>query len=218
MSKTRHITPQVFKMLIYSNTLIVPTLGISLLLALVRVIRIACKSATHPCPQDLLILGKSLVNGQADQDYLLRLHRAKILYEQGYASHLVILGGRSSPAEPTEASIGKSILEQEGIPGVIISLEEASQHTLENLRYARELLGHRASGQLGLLTSRYHLARSHAMAGRLGLNVVPIAAEKCCTSAPAGRYISEAYMLHWYLVGEFIARHFNDQASLDQIS
>ncbi len=217
MGRARHITRQGYKMLIYSNILMLMTLGISFLAVLASVIRAACKAVTAPCPKDVLILGKALVDGEADHDYLLRLQRAHSLYEQGYLSHLVILGGRSSPDEPSEAIIGKSILEQQGIPEALISLEEASQHTLENLRYARQLLGEQALKPVGLLSNRYHLARSSAMAERLGLDVVPIAAEDHCSPARTGRYIYEAYMLHWYLVGAFMARRFNDQKSLDQI-
>jgi hypothetical protein len=77
MGRARHITPQGFGMLVYSNVLILLTLGISLLLKLIRLIRMACEASTHPCPKEVLVRGKSLVYGEADQDYRLRLQRPK---------------------------------------------------------------------------------------------------------------------------------------------
>ena len=205
-------------MLFFSNLLILLTLSVTYLFVLLQVIVTGIRSPVSGQFQDLLVLGKSLKQGKTDNDFEQRLDRAARLYRQDTSIRLILLGGQTSPGLQTEACAGSQYLQQQGVLKHSIVLEEASRHTLENLRHARELITMEGHTHIGLLTSRYHLARSLAMAKQLGMRVQPVAAEDQRWPGSPFRLMFEAYLLHWYLTGRYIARWTKDQASLDQIS
>jgi len=205
-------------MLIFSKLLILLTLGGSYLVALVYVFRSGRRAGTKGQFDDVLVLGKTLINGQIDQDYRLRLDRAAVLNQCHACNRLVLLGGKTDPAWVSEARAGSDYLQQLGVPAQAIQMEEASRHTLENLRHARDMLQTRRSKRIGLVTSRYHLARSQIIARGLNLKVEPVAAEESNWPGPIVSLLSEAYLLHWYLTGRYLAHWTRDKISLDQIS
>lgn len=57
----------------------------------------------------------------------------------------------------------------EGVPSHAVRLEDRSQNTMENIRYAAALLGDVKERRLLVVTSDYHLHRAKATARRLGL-------------------------------------------------
>jgi uncharacterized SAM-binding protein YcdF (DUF218 family) len=156
--------------------------------------------------------------GEIDQDYRLRLDRAAVLFQQNACARLILLGGQTDPTWRTEARAGSDYLKQMGVSEQAILLEEDSLHTLENLRHARDLLEQDGHERFGLVSNRYHLARSQIIARGLGLSVVSVAAEEGEWPGPMMSLMSEAYLLHWYLTGHYLAHWTGDKASLDQIS
>jgi hypothetical protein len=56
------------------------------------------------------------------------------------------------------------------------------------------------------------------MAEGLGMRVRPIAAESESMMSRPGPLFMEAYLYHWFLLGQYLAYRFNDQSSIDQIS
>lgn len=205
-------------MLLISKLLILLTLGFSYLLLLVYVFRSGSKAGTGGQFDEVLVLGKTLKEGRVDQDYRSRLDRAAALWQSNSGLRLILLGGQTDPAWVSEARAGSEYLQQLGIPDQVILLEEASRHTLENLRHARDMIENQGSKRVALVTNRYHLARSQIIARGLNLNVEPVAAEEGKWPGPIFSLLSEAYLLHWYLTGRYLAHWTRDKASLDQIS
>ncbi len=134
---------------------------------------------------------------------------------------IFILGGKTGSGMISEASAGRDYLLQKGVELEKISIEEDSQHTLENLFNIRKRLGEESqNASIFLITSRYHLARSLAMAQGLGMIVQPLAAEDKLVLTPEMlvTLIKEAYLLHWYYIGKWWTHLTKNQNSLDRIS
>jgi uncharacterized SAM-binding protein YcdF (DUF218 family) len=198
--------------------MILMSFGLSYAWVLFRIVRLGRNASTVAHTQDVLILGKELQNGRADDEFRRRLNRGAELYLHQGIQRLILLGGRTSEDGPSEAEAGRDLLLSLGIPDSVIVLEERSRHTLENLRNARDVLKKGYQKRIGLISSRYHLARSQSMAKELGLRVELIAAEAETNFSKPGALFLEAYLYHWYLVGHFMAHRMNDQSSIDQIS
>lgn len=206
------------KMLLVSNGVLLATLGLSGLLALLRVVSVALRTPAQPSPRShLLVLGVKLKRGGLREDYRRRLERAAALQQQGAGETIVLLGGKTSRHCASEAATGRQYLLQQGVAAEAIVLEERSRHTLENLRNTRELLG----GGLDtiIITNRYHLARTGALARGLSMPHVLCAAEERLAVSPTLllKLLLEAYYLHWYYSGAVWARLVRDHASLARI-
>lgn len=206
------------KMLLISILTIAATAGLSLLAVQYHVWRVAARTgvSARNCRQ-LLVLGLQLQQGRCSEGFRQRLQRARHLLESGAGEAVYILGGVTSPGAPSEAAAGREYLLSQGCDGDRLFLEERSRHTLENLQHIRELLGEELD--FTLITSRYHLARSAAMARGMGLLPHLCAAEEALHLNPriVGRLISESFLLHWYYSGLYWARLVGDRQSLDRI-
>ena len=175
---------------------------------LIHVCRVAARSPLAP-PRRMtaLVFGRRLENDVPEHDYQLRLRRVLTLAQQGKTDHVLLLGGGSG-GQCSEAAAGHAWLQQHGLStSVRVELEPDSIDSLENLRQARQLLQAQTDGAelppVALITSRYHLARCLLLARRLGLDVVPIAAEPAIPWH--GRYLGllliESGFLMWTDLG-----------------
>ncbi|RDI99249.1 YdcF family protein [Dyella solisilvae] len=176
---------------------------------LIHVWRVAARSPlTLPRPMTVLVFGRRLVRDRPEPDYQQRLQRALALMKAQQTDHVLLLGGRSGGAL-SEAAAGKAWLAGHELPpGIILRLEQASVDSLENLRHARSLLLEdgpvtRVLPPVGLVTSRYHLARCLLLARRLGFDGVPVAAEPSLVlnRRMLIRLLAESGYLMWIDIG-----------------
>ncbi|WP_255548576.1 YdcF family protein [Luteibacter sp. dw_328] len=159
----------------------VGSLGLVYVAHAVRVWRLARHSpALSPSRRTLLVFGRRLVDDRPEHDFISRLTCARDNARSGRTDRVLLLGGMSGGCL-SEAEAGRRWLVAEGWPAEVpLLLEQMSIDSLENLRHARELLRHDAGARLpavGLVTSRYHLARCMYLARRLGFDAAPIGAE-----------------------------------------
>lgn len=207
--------------LFLSCLLLVATLGLSWLAVLWQVWRLAVTTPTDVKAQDwIVVLGKRLLGAAVTLEYAQRLRRASELFAEQPGSKIMILGGFTSEGPFSEAQQGANFLQQRGIPADAMQIEDVSFHTLENLRNARELLGSNLDKPITLITSRYHLARSHALAAGFGLPHQLCAAEERLEIRPAviWRLCVEAFFLHWYWVGRYWSTVMRNRKNLARIS
>ncbi len=196
-------------MLALSTVIAVLSCGMTWLLSLFYVLWIACRTRCDPPNvRRILVLGMRLdALGQPGPDYRQRLARAAILRATHDAAQIVIVGGKTTPGQPSEAAAGAIFLQAHNVPAAAILLEERSRHTLENLTLYRARFVADA-GPTALVTSRFHLARSALLAAGLEIPRVPCAAEQ--SRCPALRHIPlmvfEALLIHWYVTGRSFAR------------
>ncbi len=208
-------------LLVLSIALIGLTAGLSWLWQLGRVYRIARHTpCTGIAGGVIIVLGQRLQHETVGWEYAQRLQRAQALYEQGDGDEILIVGGKTGASRYSEAEQGQRFLLARGVPGHRIRLEDRSRHTLENLRHARMTSGDRGQQPFVLVTSRYHLARSQALA--LGLSLRPrlCAAEERLRLDPSTllQLLREAFYLHWYLTGRTWSQWTGNRKSLGKIT
>jgi len=103
-----------------------------------------------------------------------RVQTASRLYKEGVLRHIILSGGKGSQDVESEASVMRDVAIADGIPSAVISLEDQSRSTWENLVNSRPLTGS-CSTVIGI-SDRYHLARIEYLAslqGFRGLQTIP---------------------------------------------
>jgi len=207
--------------LLLSNLVLALTAGLSLAWPFLHVIRIA-RAAGTTAPQNsvLVVLGMRLENGSLAADYLSRLARVVRLCKADDSCNILVVGGVTDDSHVSEASRGREYLVSCGIlPGRIFT-EDASCHTLENLRNAREILKTKGFDRITIITSRYHLARSEIIAKGLGLRAHLCGAENgfALTIKQIPCLLLEGYYIHWYYTGAIWSRLTGNRKSLGRIN
>lgn len=207
-------------MLLLSNLLLLATGGLSGLWWLYRVWRIARDAPFAGVEGDwVVVLGARLIRDQVAPGYACRLRRAAALYQADPRRRILLVGGHTG-GSASEAERGREFLLELGIPASRLFGEDQSLNTLDNLRQARQLLAEGREHPFVLVTSRYHLARSLALARGLGLQPRPCAAEERLRLDPLTfwRLGLEAWFLHWYAVGKTWSRWTGNRHSLARIT
>jgi uncharacterized SAM-binding protein YcdF (DUF218 family) len=117
----------------------------------------------------ILVLGAAQYNGRPSPVFAGRLEHAQLLYEQGRASTVVVLGGGKPGDRSTEAEAGKAYLLEHGLPdSAVVALPEGST-TLESLQAAAAYLDERGLRTAFLVSDPWHNLRIRRMASDLGI-------------------------------------------------
>ncbi|MGH1367013.1 MAG: YdcF family protein [Maritimibacter sp.] len=114
-----------------------------------------------------IILGAAVREGGVPSGALKRRidHGAK-LYHEGRVNVLIASGGLGHFG-PSEAEVMRRILVENGVPNEVISLEDTSRTTLENLTNSLPLVAEGA--RVLVISETYHLPRAVLFARRLGM-------------------------------------------------
>ena len=104
-----------------------------------------------------------------------RLDRAAEVWQQKQVP-IVVCGAQGKDEPEPEAFVMKRYLEDKGIPGEMILTDPRSFNTEENLQNAKDLLVSLSPDirHVVIVTSDYHVPRSMALAGDLGLDATGI--------------------------------------------
>lgn len=206
--------------LLLSNLVLLATAGLYWLW-LIKVVYQCGKRAPVQIPScDLLaVLGMRPENNQINDEFKSRLNRAAKLFEQGCANTILVIGGKTGNNTYSEAQLGIQYLQKQGLDPEHLLGEDHSRHTLENLHNAKRFFVHKSSQTAVIITSRYHLERSHRMANSLQLTHCLCAAEDQFTWGVKSFFniLKEAYFIHWYEIGKAWAYGVNSQKSLSRI-
>nr|WP_294508790.1 YdcF family protein [uncultured Rhodopila sp.] len=194
-----------FAMLALSCLVMVGTGGLTLLFAVVHVMRTGWRAPADVAGATrILVPGYRLPpDGRPNRVYQQRLDRARALARASPHADVFLLGGRARPGVASEAEAGAAWLQARGLAAARLRCEDRSRHTLENLRLYRDAYPPGPNEPAVLVTSRFHLARAALMAAGLGLHCRPCAAEaKPAAILPRlDRVVAEAFLVHWYVVG-----------------
>jgi uncharacterized SAM-binding protein YcdF (DUF218 family) len=117
-----------------------------------------------------------------------RLVYAARLYRAGRSGRIIVTGGRlfAGAAVPSEAELVKQQLLLLGVPDDAIVLETKARNTRENGLFSRELLQEMGAGKVLLVTSAWHMRRSEAVFGKLGIDVIPAATDSFLPQLSSG--------------------------------
>ena len=125
----------------------------------------------------LIVLGAAQWNGEPSPIFQARLDRARELYVQGYATAIIVTGGKTPGTANSDSSIGKEYLVKKGVAPHHIFTEDYSRTTLQNLIFAQEIMGAQKLQSALLISHDFHMMRAKEMADDLGMLVFPAPVE-----------------------------------------
>jgi uncharacterized SAM-binding protein YcdF (DUF218 family) len=200
---------------IFSNIILILTFGCFFFYLLFKTVQTAIVSKTNTkLPlHAILVAGLCLKNNQPSEEYKIRLRRLiRLLETHNKPTHIIILGGITGNNSHSEAQAGAHYLIHKGIDSNVITLEDQSRHTLENLQNARSILGqqlpqkkpHEKAQSIAIISSRYHLYRIFTLAQGMNMTLLAIASEETASFSTTFclRLLKEAYFIHWYWSGK----------------
>ena len=121
----------------------------------------------------ILLLGISLdENSRPKPELIARVDEAAKAYHEGLLGEsgvLIPCGGVLPGRICSEAEVMAALLEERGVPRSRMRLEDRSQITIENMRFAAALLDNPKHARVLVITSDYHVRRSILTAWRAGI-------------------------------------------------
>jgi len=117
----------------------------------------------------IVVLGAAQYQGEPSPVFQGRLDGAAVLYEQGRAGVVLVIGGALPGDRSTEAEAGRDYLLEQGLPdGSVVAIPEGNT-TLESLTATSEWMHRRDMDSVFLVSDPWHNLRIKRMAGDLGL-------------------------------------------------
>jgi uncharacterized SAM-binding protein YcdF (DUF218 family) len=120
----------------------------------------------------IVVMGAAQYNGVPSPDLRARLDEAKLLWQQRYATDIVVTGSKEPGDVFTEAQASAQYLIGNGIPGRDI-YEVGGRDSWQNLADASPLLLAHGQKTILLVSDQFHEARCLAIASSVGLTASP---------------------------------------------
>lgn len=117
----------------------------------------------------ILVLGAAEYNGEPSPVFAGRLDHAKLLYDQGRAPMVMVLGGGQPGDRTTEAEAGRDYLVSAGVPESATVANAKGSTTFESLRSAARLMRQEHLSSAFLVSDPWHNLRIKRMASDLGV-------------------------------------------------
>lgn len=117
----------------------------------------------------ILVLGAAQYDGRPSPVFAGRLDHALLLYRQGRADRVVVLGGGRPGDRTTEAEAGRAYLIARGVPAGAVVAEPVGRTTLESLRAAARYMRREGLETAFLVSDPWHNLRVERMAHDLGI-------------------------------------------------
>ena len=131
------------------------------------------------CPKAgyIIVLGAKLHGDRPSKSLLNRMNAALGYMRQYPHMKLIATGGRGSDELIEEAAAIKKYFMENGIPESRIILEDKSENTFENLKFARELIPEKGTVKANIVTNNYHILRAKILAERNGFKAYGVPAK-----------------------------------------
>ncbi|MEO8293262.1 MAG: YdcF family protein [Actinomycetota bacterium] len=151
----------------------------------------------------IVVLGAAQYDGVPSPVFAGRLDHAALLFEQGRATQVVVLGGNLPGDVSTEAEAGRDYLMAQGLPAASVVAEPVGHTTFESLRaVARWMRQHRLHSAF-LVSDPWHNLRIERMAADLGFEGHASATWTSAASSEQtrlGGYVRETFAYLYYRV------------------
>lgn len=118
----------------------------------------------------IVVLGAAQYDGVPSPVFAGRLDHATLLYEQGRAERVLVLGGGQPGDRFTEAEAGAAYLVERGVPLEAIVPVPAGRTTFGSLQAAAPVMREAGMDSAFLVSDPWHNARVERMAGDLGID------------------------------------------------
>jgi len=117
----------------------------------------------------IVVLGAAQYDGDPSPVFAGRLDHAALLYEQGRADRILVLGGQQPGDRFTEAEAGATYLVEKGVPADAIVAVPEGHTTFESLQAAAPVMREAGLDSAFLVSDPWHNARMERMARDLGI-------------------------------------------------
>jgi uncharacterized SAM-binding protein YcdF (DUF218 family) len=153
----------------------------------------------------IVVLGAAQYDGEPSPVFAGRLDHAALLFEQGRADRVLVLGGGQPGDRFTEAEAGQAYLVGKGVPQDAIIPVPEGHTTFESLRAAAPVMRGAGMDSAFLVSDPWHNARVERMAGDLGIDGHASATWQSAATSQETRsegYVRETFAyLYYRLVG-----------------
>ena len=189
-------------------------LGISVvLLAVVVVVGASAltvwRAAHHDGASDIdsadaiLVLGAAQYDGTPSPVFQGRLDHAALLYRQGRAQHVMVLGANQPGDRTTEAEAGRDYLIDQGVPAGVVTAIPVGHTSYESLQAAADAMRQRGLETAFLVSDPWHNARIERMAADLGITGYASATWTSAAKTEGARipgYVRETFAYIYYRI------------------
>jgi uncharacterized SAM-binding protein YcdF (DUF218 family) len=151
----------------------------------------------------IVVLGAAQYDGEPSPVFAGRLDHAALLYEQGRAGSVLVLGGGQPGDRFTEAEAGRAYLIEKGVPQDAILPVPKGHTTYESLRAAAPVMREAGLGSAFLVSDPWHNARVERMALDLGIDGHASATWQSAATSQDTRlegYVRETFAYLYYRV------------------
>ena len=151
----------------------------------------------------IVVLGAAQYDGDPSPVFAGRLDHAALLYEQGRAPRILVLGGGQPGDRTTEAEAGRAYLIGKGVPEDAILSVPKGHTTFESLRAATPVMRDAGLGSAFLVSDPWHNARVERMARDLGIDGHASATWQSAATSQETRgegYLRETFAYLYYRV------------------
>jgi uncharacterized SAM-binding protein YcdF (DUF218 family) len=151
----------------------------------------------------IVVLGAAQYDGEPSPVFAGRLDHAALLYEQGRAERVLVLGGAQPGDRFTEAEAGMTYLADNGVPAEAIIPVPEGQTTFGSLRAAALVMQAAGMDSAFLVSDPWHNARVERMAEDLGIDGHASATWQSAVTSQDTRfegYVRETFAYLYYRV------------------
>ncbi|MEX0833034.1 MAG: YdcF family protein [Actinomycetota bacterium] len=149
----------------------------------------------------IVVLGAAQYGGEPSPVFRARLDHAKLLYSDGRAPRILVVGAGQPEEEFTEAIAGRNYLIEQGVPEVVVAAIPKGQTTLESLRAAASYMNTNRLDSAFLVSDPWHNLRIRRMASDLGIRAYASATWHSAASSQETRlpgYARETFAYLYY--------------------
>jgi vancomycin permeability regulator SanA len=117
----------------------------------------------------IVVLGAAQYGGEPSPVFRGRLNHGKLLFDQGFADRIMVLGAGQEGDEFTEAEAGADYLTELGVPSEAIQISPEGSTTYESLQAAARRMQASGLDSAFLVSDPWHNLRIKRMATDLGI-------------------------------------------------
>ena len=157
----------------------------------------------HDRVDAIVVLGAAQYDGTPSPVFAGRLDHAALLFEQGRAGTVFVLGANQPGDRTTEAEAGRDYLVAQGVPAASVVALPVGDSSYTSLRAAASAMRDRGLSTAFLVSDPWHNARIQAMASDLGIDGHASATWTSAASTEQTRipgYARETFAYLYYLV------------------
>ena len=151
----------------------------------------------------IAVLGAAEYDGRPSATLRGRLEHAALLYREGFATRVLVLGGNRPGDVTTEASAGRSWLIADGLPEGSVFAEPEGNNTLESLRAAATFMRVNHLTTVFLVSDPWHNLRIRRIARDLHLEAFVSATWSSAAKSRGTRfrgYLRETFAYLYYRI------------------